>query len=67
MEEVESIMLIEFIEMFLGAYYNFIPDDYPLRDYFTSIIVVLALAVASVGAILVTVVSINAAYKVFRK
>lgn len=60
-------MLIEFIEMFLGAYYNFIPDDYALRDYFTSIIVVMAEAIAGVGAIIVVSVSINAMFKVFRK
>lgn len=60
-------MLIEFIELFLGAYYNFIPDDYAMRDYFTSVIVVMAEAGAIIGSIIVVSVSIHAMFKVFRK
>lgn len=60
-------MLIEFIEMFLGAYYYFIPEDYAQRDYFTSIIVVVAEIGAIFGAILIACICMNAVFKVFRK
>ena len=29
-------MLNDLLEIFLGMYYEFIPADYPNRDYFTS-------------------------------
>lgn len=61
------LMLIEFIELFLGAYYYFIPDDYIDRDWFTSIIVVSAEVGAIVGAILITCICLNAVFKLFRK
>jgi len=51
-------MLNEFIELFLGAYYNFIPEDYANRYFFGSIIicVVLGLLLAAVlGVVLLTV------------
>lgn len=60
-------MLIEFIEMFLGAYYYFVPDDYANRDYFTSIIVVAAEIGAIAGSIIITAICLNSMFKVFRK
>lgn len=60
-------MLNEFIEMFLGAYYNFVPEDYAMRDYFTSIIVVMAEGGAISGAIITVSVSLHAMFKVFKK
>lgn len=51
-------MLNEFIELFLGAYFQFVPEDYELKYYFASIIsvIVIALLLAAVfGVLLLTV------------
>ena len=51
-------MLNDFVELFLGAYYNFISDDYELREYFASVLtvgVLLLLLAAVLGVVLLTV------------
>lgn len=51
-------MLIEFIELFLGAYFNFVPEDYPNRYFFGSIIVCIVIGLllgAVLGIVLLTV------------
>ena len=51
-------MLNDFIQLFLGAYFNFVPDDYELKYYFASVltvIVITLLLVAVFGVLLLTV------------
>lgn len=51
-------MLNEFIELFLGAYFNFVPADYVDRYFFASIIcvIVIGLLLACVfGVVLLTI------------
>lgn len=51
-------MLNDFIELFLGAYYNFVDAEYANRDYFTSIICVIVIAIllaGVMGAVLLTI------------
>lgn len=51
-------MLNDFIQLFLGAYYNFVPEDYELKFYFASVItvIVITLLLAAVfGVLLLTV------------
>lgn len=42
-------MINDYINMLLGAYHEYIPEDYPLRNYFDSIIIVMGL-----GGLIVT-------------
>ena len=51
-------MLNEFLELFLGAYFNFVPADYENRFFFASVItcIVLGLLLAAVlGVVLLTI------------
>lgn len=52
-------MLNDYLEIFLGAYHNFVPEDYALRTYFDSIITVgvLLITVAGVFGVLLLAVS----------
>lgn len=60
-------MLIEFIEMLLGAYNNFIPDNYIHRQFFQSVIIVLGLAVAAIGSVAFGLVIVRAMFNTFNK
>lgn len=59
-------MIEEILDIFLGGYYNYIPDDYPLRDYFTSIICVGTELILLTGALILSIVVSGATIKVLR-
>lgn len=59
-------MIEEILDIFLGGYYNYIPDDYPLRDYFTSIICVGTELILLAGALILSIVVAGATIKVLR-
>lgn len=59
-------MIEEILDIFLGAYYHYIPEDYPLRDYFTSIITVGTCFILASGAILLSIVVAANTIKVLR-
>lgn len=59
-------MIEEILDIFLGGYYNYIPDDYPLRDYFTSIICVGTEFILLTGALILSIVVAGATLKVLR-
>lgn len=62
----ESGMLIRFIQLFIDIYNIFISPDYPLYEYFKSILVLVVIVVSIVGALLFSAVAINAMFSVFR-
>lgn len=59
-------MIEEILDIFLGGYYNYIPVDYPLKDYFTSIICVGVELSLLVGALTLSIVVAGATIKVLR-
>lgn len=59
-------MIEEILDIFLGGYYNYIPEDYPLKDYFTSIICVGSELLLLAGALLLAVVVAANTIKVLR-
>lgn len=59
-------MLNELLEIFLGMYYAFIPEDYANRDYFTSIIAVVVTAVMLVGSFAVIIAVIKGTFSIIR-
>lgn len=59
-------MLNELLEIFLGMYYAYIPEDYVNRDYFTSIIAVVVTAVMLVGSFAVIVAVIKGTFSIIR-
>lgn len=59
-------MIEEILDIFLGGYYAYIPDDYPLRDYFTSIICVGSELLLLAGALTLSIVVAGATLKVLR-
>ena len=58
-------MLTDFIQIFLDVYHNFVSEDFALRDYFDSLIVMSVEVTAIVGALLFGAVAMNALFKVF--
>lgn len=61
-----SGMLTRFIELFVDIYNIFISPDYPLYDYFKSILVICIMIVAIVGALLFASITISAVIGLFR-
>ena len=61
-----SGMLTRFIEMFIDIYNIFIPADYPLYDYFKSILVLVVIIVAIIGALLFASITISSVFSLFR-
>lgn len=61
-----SGILTRFIAMFIDIFNIFVPSDYPLHDYFVSIIVICVTVVSIIGALLFGAVAINAMFSVFR-
>lgn len=59
-------MLNDFIELFLGAYYNFIGEEYVNRDYFASIICVVVIACACAGCFGLILVITSNVFKAIR-
>lgn len=59
-------MLNELLDIFLGMYYEYIPADYPNRDYFTSIIAVVVTAVMLVGSFAVIIAVIKGTFSIIR-
>lgn len=59
-------MIEEILDIFLGGYYNYIPDDYPLRDYFTSVICVGTELLLLAGALTLSIVVAGSTLKVLR-
>ena len=59
-------MLNELLDIFLGMYYQYIPEDYVNRDYFTSIIAVVVTAVMLVGSFAVIVSVIKGTFSIIR-
>lgn len=59
-------MLNELMEIFLGMYYNFIPEDYVSRNYFTSIIAVIITAVMLVGSFALAIAVVVETFKTIR-
>ena len=45
-------MLTDFIQIFLDVYHSFVSEDFALRDYFDSLIVMSVEVTAIVGALL---------------
>lgn len=59
-------MLNDLMEIFLGMYYNFIPEDYVSRNYFTSIIAVIITAVMLVGSFALAIAVVVETFKTIR-
>lgn len=59
-------MLNEFISLFIGAYREVVSPDFPLKDWFESIIVLVVEVSSITGALLFGAVAINAMFGVFR-
>lgn len=59
-------MLNDLMEIFLGMYYNFIPEDYVSRNYFTSIIAVIITAVMLVGSFALAIAVVVETFKTLR-
>lgn len=59
-------MLNELMEIFLGMYYNFIPEDYVSRNYFTSVIAVIITAVMLVGSFALAIAVVVETFKTIR-
>lgn len=60
-------MLNDFIQLFLGAYHEFVPDTFADRMWFDSIIVCIAEGTAIIGAIIFGGLSISALFKMFTR
>ena len=60
-------MLNDFIQLFLGAYHQFVPDTFADRMWFDSIIVCIAEGTAILGAIIFGGLSISALFKMFTR
>lgn len=61
-----SGILTRFIEMFIDIYNIFVPADFPLHDYFVSVIVLVVITVSIVGSLLFAAITINAMFSVLR-
>lgn len=59
-------MLNDLMDIFLGMYYAYIPDDYVSRDYFTSIIAVIITACMLVGSFALLIVVVSETFKTIR-
>lgn len=59
-------MLNEFLELFLGAFYNFIPEDYANRLYFASILSVVLLCLVCAAVLGLALIVVNGAFKALR-
>lgn len=59
-------MLNELMDIFLGMYYAYIPDDYISRDYFTSIIAVIITACMLVGSFALLIAVVVETFKTIR-
>ena len=59
-------MLNDLLDIFLGMYYEYIPEDYPLRDYFTSIICVCVVAAMLLGSFSLLLVVVTQTFKCIR-
>ena len=60
-------MLNDLLDIFLGMYYEYIPEDYPLRDYFTSIICVCVVAAMLLGSFSLLLVVVNSDFQVYKR
>lgn len=58
-------MLNDFVELFLGAYYNFFPETYVHRQFFGSVLVVGVLLVLLGSAFLGVCMAFRALYSHF--
>lgn len=59
-------MLKDFVQIFVDVYEQIINPDFPLKDWFESIIVLAAEVTAISGALLFGAVAINGMFSVFR-
>lgn len=59
-------MLNDLMDIFLGMYYAYIPDDYISRDYFTSIIAVIITACMLVGSFALLIAVVVETFKTIR-
>lgn len=59
-------MLNEFLEMFLGAFYNFIPVENPHREYFAAALSVGVLVAVCVGCLALAIVIVHGTFKAVR-
>lgn len=59
-------MLNEFLGMFLGAFFEFIPPENPHREYFACALSVAVLTAVCIGAILLALVIVHGSFKVIR-
>ena len=59
-------MLHDFAQIFIDVYEQLINPDFPLKDWFESIIILVVETTSIVGALLFGAVAINAMFGVFR-
>lgn len=59
-------MLTDFTQIFIDIYEYFIDPDFPLKEYFESIIVLVVFVCSICGSILFGAVALNAVFSVFK-
>lgn len=59
-------MLKDFTQIFIDVYEQIINPDFPLKDWFESVIILVVDVTAITGSLLFGAVAINAMFSVFR-
>lgn len=59
-------MLNELIDIFLGMYYAYVPADFPLRDYFASVIAVVITGLMICGSFIFLIAVVCETFKTIR-
>lgn len=58
-------MLTDFVQLFLDVYHNFVSEDFPLREYFDSLIVMSIEVTAVVGALCFGAIAMSSLFRMF--
>lgn len=58
-------MLTDFTQIFIDVYHTFVSEDFPLRDYFDSLIVFSVEITAIVGALCFGAIAMSAVFRMF--
>ncbi|MBO7695319.1 MAG: hypothetical protein J6T10_22070 [Methanobrevibacter sp.] len=59
-------MLNDFLEMFLGAFHNFVSVDCPHREYFDCVLSVAVLTVVCLGTMAIALAIVVGSFKLIR-
>lgn len=59
-------MLNDFLDLFLGAFYNYISPDYASREYFAAILCIVVLGILCAACMGLVLILVNGTFKAIR-